>query len=317
MCGKYNKNLIIFALSILFYGCANTTVEELPSLDIPLSPILDTANHRQTFVTHDGKELGFVVFKSTTGNAKTALVYLHGLESHAGWFKIASKILQQNDLDIFLLDRRGSGINRENRGFISGHVDSYKTLFSDIQSFIQPLSEHYNSIVLIGLSWGGKLALAYSATYPEDIDKLILITPGIRYLVDVSFSQKLQIVFGSIFNPTMQIAGPIEDHMFTDTPKYHELIRNDPLKLDYASARFFLQSARLDWYVDKNIENNSIPTLLFLAENDPIIDNEGVKNVMAKSASPLTTYLYEDQKHSIQFDAPERMTKDIINWINN
>ena len=316
MCGKYINHLILFSLLFLFYGCADTPIEKLPSLDISLSPLLDTTNNQQTFITSNGKEIGYAAFESTSGTADTALIYLHGIESHGGWFKIASEMLRQHDLDIFLLDRRGSGINRENRGFISGHVDSYKTLFEDIQTFIQPLREHYDSIVLIGLSWGGKLALAYSATYPDDIDKLILITPGIRALVDVSFTQKIQIVFGSIFNPTMQIVGPIEDHMFTNTPKYLELIQNDPLKLDNASARFYFQSARLDWYVDKNIKNNSTPTLLFLAENDPIIDNEGVANVMVKSSAPLTTHLYEDQKHSIQFDAPKRMTKDIVDWIN-
>lgn len=317
MFSKSKIYIVLVSFVALLLGCAHVIDEELNSLDVPLAPLLDTTGHRLTYTTFDGKELGYVSFESTSGNANTAIVYLHGLESHAGWFKIASKLLQKHDLDIFLLDRRGSGINRENRGFVSGHVDSYKTLFSDIQTFIQPLRNEYDSIVLVGLSWGGKLALSYGVTYPDDIDKLILITPGISYLVDVSFSEKLQIVIGSAINPTKQIEGPIDDYMFTDSPKFIDLIKNDPLKLDNASARFFLQSARLDRYLDKNIQNNSVPTLLFLAENDPIIDNEGVKKLMAKNPSPLSTHLYENQKHSIQFDAPDRMVDDIVYWINN
>ena len=313
----HSKFKFLFFYSVclsLLFGCAHTINEELHSLDIPIDPLLDTSDNRHVYTTFDGKELGYVAFKSKDA-ANIAIVYLHGLESHAGWFKIASELLREHNLDLYLLDRRGSGINRENRGFISGHVDSYKTLFADIQTFIQPLRKQYEKIVLIGLSWGGKLAPAYAVTYPEEIDALVLITPGIRYLVDVSFTQKIQIVFGSVFNPTMQIPGPIEDHMFTDTPRFQELIRNDPLKLDNASARFFLQSARLDRYLEKHVGNNQTPTLLFLAENDPIIDNKGVEIFMTKSPSPLTTHLYENQKHSIQFDAPKMMVDDIVSWV--
>ena len=312
----HNRFIILFfitAVTLFLFGCAED--EELPSLDIELSPILNTSENQRVFTTFDGKELGYVAYEDPNAKSEIAMVYLHGVESHAGWFKITSELLQEHGYDVFCLDRRGSGINRENRGFETGHVDSYETLFSDIQTFIKSLQPQYKKIILVGLSWGGKLALSYVLTYPNDIDALVLITPGISAKVDVTFFEKLQILVGTFIYPTLKITSPIEDEMFTDSPIFLEIIRNDPLKIDVASARFYFQSVRLDRYVDRNIINNHLPTMLILAKHDPIIDNAGVEQVVAKSSKAVTSYIYEDQKHSVQFDAPERLVEDIDAWL--
>ena len=305
----------IIVVTIFLFSC--TKDEELPSLNIELSPILDTSENQRVFTTFDGKELGYVAYENPSVKSEIAMIYLHGVESHAGWFKIASELLQQQGYDVFCLDRRGSGINRENRNFETGHVDSYETLFSDIQTFIESLQSKYKKIILVGLSWGGKLALSYGLTYPNDIDALVLITPGISAKVDVTFFEKLQILVGTFIYPTLKINSPIEDEMFTNSPKFLKIIRNDPLKIDAASARFYFQSARLDRYVDRNVTNNQLPTMLVLAMLDPIIDNDRVVEILAKSAKPVTTYMYSDQKHSVQFDAPEKLVKDIDTWLES
>ena len=109
----------------------------------------------------------------------------HGIESHAGWFAIAAAELRRRGFDVYCLDRRGSGLNRANRGFVSGHVDAYETLLADIDAFVRPLRPRYDHVFLVGLSWGGKLALAYGLSHPETVDGLVLITPGLRATVDV------------------------------------------------------------------------------------------------------------------------------------
>ena len=266
----------------------------------------------EKFTAPDGKELGYVAYKS---GAKTALVYLHGIESHAGWFSLAADQLGAQGTDVFCLDRRGSGINRENRGFVSGHVNDYRTLLTDIHSFIAPLRKDYQQVYLAGLSWGGKLALAYALEYPGTTDGLILITPGIAALVDVSLPQKLQILSLSLLSLEAGIPVPIEAEMFTTTPVYLDYIKRDPLRLKSASARFFFQSHRLDQLVAKRVAENRTPVLLFLAGHDRIIDNQGVSRLLAKSSLPVETRHYPDQTHSIQLDAPDRLVADIQDWL--
>ena len=263
----------------------------------------------------DGATLAYVSYAQP--GATTALVYLHGIESHAGWFALAADALRTRGFDVYCLDRRGSGLNRENRGFVSGYVDDYSTLLADIRAFIAPLRERYRRVFLVGLSWGGKLALSYGLAHPQDVDGLVLVTPGLRAKVDVSFPNKLKIALLSPLNPGARVPVPIQPEMFTTTPLYLEYIRDDPLRLTSATVRFFWQSHRLDRYVDRNIAGNQLPVLLFLAGQDTIIDNNGVLEVLLQKRAPgLDVLWYEDQTHSIQLDAPQRLVDDTTDWIN-
>ena len=197
-------------------------------------------------------------------------------------------------------------------------ADTYETLLADIDSFVAPLRNYYDQVFLVGLSWGGKLALAYGLSHPQAIDGLVLITPGLRAEVDVSLPSKLKIGLLSPFNPTARVATPIEPEMFTTTPLYLDYIRDDPLRLTSATVRFFWQSHRLDKLVDNNIADNRLPVQLFLAGNDTIIDNEGVLKVLEQGREPgLDVLSYDDQTHSIQLDAVPRLVNDMTEWINS
>ncbi len=268
------------------------------------------------FAAADGPRLGCVEYTARDRPGRAAIVYLHGIESHAGWFDRVAQLLAVRGYNVYCLDRRGSGINGENRGFPSGHVDSYEILLSDIHTFIAPVRKRYLRVYIAGLSWGGKLALAHAFAHPGDCDGLILITPGIKALADISLPAKLKVVFGTFLRPRTLVKTPIAVEMFTTTPRFIELIRTDPLRLEKVTARFLWQSLRLDRFIAKHTQRNRLPIQLFLAGRDRIIDNDGVVGLPARGKQErLEIIMYEDQTHSIQFDAPERLAGDMIRWL--
>jgi alpha-beta hydrolase superfamily lysophospholipase len=109
---------------------------------------------------------------------------------------------------------------------------------------------------------------------------------------------------------------PIVPEMFTTTPRHLDFIHRDPVRLKYATAGFFFESHRLDGYIDGGMSSLRLPVQLFLAGGDRIVDNEGVRLVLAQGAQEkLEIVTYEDQTHSIQFDAPERMVQDMVKWL--
>ena len=272
------------------------------------------AGNEREFQARDGSTLGYIAY--TIPEAGTALVYLHGIESHAGWFAQAATLLRDRGYDVFSLDRRGSGVNRENRGYVSGHIDHYQILFDDIHDFIVPLRERYRHVFLIGLSWGGKLATAYELEYPDDVTGLVLITPGIKALVDVSLPVKLKILLYAQLAPESPVASPIAPEMFTTTPRSLDYIKGDPSRLTHATARFYWQSSRLDSYLDSNITALDTATLLFLAGQDRIIDNAGVMKTLKRgNSNKLTVIDYPEQTHSVQFDDPDRLVQDMDHWL--
>lgn len=289
--------------------------DNLTRLDEFLAGPRDAGPREAVYFGANGDELGFLGYLAGDGDSRIALVYFHGIESHGGWFDQAARLLQANGANVFCLDRRGSGINRENRGLPSGHTESMDELFADIDAFVAPLAKRYERIVLVGLSWGGKLALAYSLSRPNVAQDLVLITPGIRALVDVSLSDKIGIFITAFVAPQTRFATPIEPEMFTTTPRYLQYIKADPLRLSKATARLFMTSRALDGFVEEGVVENQLPVLLYLAGNDRIIDNDGVSDVLGRSPAPVEVIEYADQTHSIQFDAPGRMVEDMLRWL--
>lgn len=271
------------------------------------------------FKAADGAALGFVHYQAPSGAANgEALVYLHGIESHVGWFEGPASLLAAQGYAVYCLDRRGSGQNRENRRLTSGYMTSYRQLFSDLDHFLRTIEGRYDKVTLIGSSWGGKLALAYHLAHPDDkrLGGLIMVTPGLRAKVDLSLLAKAGVFSSLLVRPQNHFDVPIATEMFTTNQKHLALIRRDPLRLHSVSARFYWESLRLDKFIDKHMHKSRLPMLLVLAGQDRVIDNEGVIEVLRKGRQHRLEILrYEDQTHAVQLDAPERLSGDMARWL--
>jgi acylglycerol lipase len=274
----------------------------------------------RTFRTQDKRELAYVVHRpSRPDPRRAAFIYLHGIESHSGWFDDAAERIAARGYPVFSIDRRGSGINRENRGYVSGHVERGTRLVEDIHQAvgIAKASGKVDEIYLIGLSWGGKYAMAYDAIHPDEVDGMILITPGMKPKVDLTPIEKAAVFTDVVLVPKRQHRIPIDPEMFTSNPEQLRLIRNDPLKLHTASAGFMWQSLRMDRLVEKMDDGKHPPMLVFLAGKDRIIDNQATRSFVTRNPNRTVKIIeYPDQTHSIQLDAPDRLARDIVRWID-
>ena len=275
----------------------------------------------KTFRSDDGKELAYVIHRPRRLNhRRAAFIYLHGIESHSGWFDEAAGRLAARGYPVFCFDRRGSGINRENRGHVSGHVERGIHLVDDVHCAVGIVKafDKFDEIYLIGLSWGGKYAMAYDAVYPNEVDGLVLITPGMKPKVDLTAGEKAGVFTDVVFAPKRQHRIPIEPEMFTTDPKQLAYITNDPLKLHTASASFMWQSLKMDRSVETDDKGKHPPLLLFLAGKDRIIDNTKTRELVTRNPERTVKIIdYPDQTHSIQLDAPDRLARDIVRWIDS
>jgi len=240
------------------------------------------------------------------------LLYLHGIESHGGWFLPAAHVLAKSGCATWLLDRRGSGLNR---GEGPGDTPSAAVLLEDLRRFRRHLGSP--ELHLVGLSWGAKLAMASAIDDPQGLKSLILITPGLRARVGLSPLSLAALLVGLPFGGRNRIEVPLEPEMFTDTPRYLDFIRHDPLRLRRVTGRFLLASRFLDRLIDRRISELEPPLLLLLAGKDQIIDNGGVLKVLSHvRPGQVRLHEYEDAIHSIQFDQLDRMANDLIAFLN-
>jgi alpha-beta hydrolase superfamily lysophospholipase len=244
------------------------------------------------------------------------LIGLHGIQSHSGWYDYSCRRLCEAGYGVYFLDRRGSGLNTADRGDTPG----FRRLLLDVREFVQEVatSELPIPIVVLAISWGGKIGTALCRRYPGLIDGLALLCPGIRPKVGPSAGERWRIFWTRLVSPKRRFPIPLNDPaLFTATPKWREFIAQDPLALREATARFLVESVRLDLYLRFVPAQVRVPVLLLLAQRDQIIDNRRTRAFVQRFATNDKEVIeYAGAHHTLEFEPnPDVFIDDLINWL--
>jgi acylglycerol lipase len=264
------------------------------------------------------KSVGWPAAFQTSPERGVVLV-LHGVQSHAGWYHGLGRRLAGAGYDAVFPDRRGSGANQLARG----HAPSARRLVADIGHLAQTLraSAPSRPLILAGISWGGKLVMAAAARYPELIDAIALICPGLTPRVGVSRRERLGVVAALLTGRSAHATFPIplaDPALFTANPEAREFIAGDPLSLRRGTAGLLASSFFLDRMVKRAPHRVNQPALLMLAGQDRIVDNDRTRAYFDRLASrPKTLIEYPEAHHTLEFEPdPSRYARDLIGWID-
>jgi alpha-beta hydrolase superfamily lysophospholipase len=270
----------------------------------------------------DGYELFCRRWAPASGHPPCGLVvYLHGIQSHGGWYEASAQHFADAGLAVYLADRRGSGRNASDRG----HADSWEQLARDVTDLEDraladwlPLAGRL-PLVLVGVSWGGKLAAALAAMHGTRYAGVVLLCPGICPRRDVSFATKAAIAWSLLRRHDRRLFPiPLNNpELFTANPERLDFLRHDALALHEATARFLFESRRLDRYLVEAAPRIVVPLLTALAEYDRIIDNGATVRFLERTASAdRTVKCYGGAHHTLEFEPdPSAVFADVADWI--
>jgi alpha-beta hydrolase superfamily lysophospholipase len=269
----------------------------------------------KTYTVRDGYRCHYRDYPAD-GTLRGRVVFVHGIQSHAGWYEHSCRRLAEAGFAVSFLDRRGSGQNIVARG----DTPSFRRLLDDIAEFLRPLRQQHPAlpIFLGGISWGGKPVTALQRRHPGLCDGLVLLCPGFRPLVRPSRKERLGIMLSRLATPRRLFPVPLSDpQLFTANPRWQEFIRTDPLSLRQATARFFVESVRLDLYLRFAVSHVRLPVLLLLAEHDRIIDNGRTRAFVERfPAADKEIHEYAGAHHTLEFEAdPEPSLADLLRWL--
>jgi alpha-beta hydrolase superfamily lysophospholipase len=304
----------------------------------------------ETFTASDGYRWHYRRY-SPRGAAKAHVVCVHGIQSHAGWYEYSCKRLAEAGYSVSFLDRRGSGSNEVDRG----DAPSFRRLLDDVAEFLRsgavgawsgdhaptagdhaptagdhgPTAhaggsrlngdEARSSVFLLAVSWGGKLAAALQRRHPGLVDGLLLLCPGFRPRVGPTWAERWAILRARLIAPGRLFPIPLNDPaLFTANLDRQRFLRDDPLALHHATARFLVESARLDGYLRWVPRYVRVPTLLLLAEKDRIIDNERTCHFVERfAATDKEVVTYPGAHHTLEFESePDRFITDMSRWLD-
>lgn len=246
-----------------------------------------------------------------------AVLYHHGIQSHCGWYEGSAAKIAEAGYCVLQMDRRGSGMNSTDRG----HAESAEQLIGDACAARDEL--HKRSGLLnhhvIGVSWGGKLAVTAHVTDPTSTLSLTLVTPGLFPLVGVSKPEMARIGFAMLYEPEKLFDIPLNDaDLFTGVPRWQRFFNTDELTLRRCTAGFYLASRRMDKMVAKFGKAKPVPVHLFVAGGERIIDNEKTLAFLREANWPrcrVTTY--PTARHSLEFEEdPATYFRDLVAFID-
>ncbi len=245
------------------------------------------------------------------------LICLHGIQSHSGWYRWSSTQLARAGWSVNFPDRRGSGRSQERRG----DAPSAERLLADVVELAREIQEVDAPCVLLGLSWGARLAAILAARHPEIFQRLVLLYPGIHTQVRPNFWQRQGLRIATRVGAGLRtVSIPLADpSLFTGDPDGQEFIRNDTLALHELTLRFLAASEILAAEADRVAEEISVPTLVFLAEKDRIVDNEGARAWYHRlPVIHKELIIVPGAEHTFDFD-PKRewFIERLIGWLNH
>ena len=244
------------------------------------------------------------------------VLYLHGIQSHGGWYERSAARLCESGFAVLQPDRRGSGRNQPQRG----HAESSTQLLDDGRVCLEELARRCGrpSNHVLGVSWGGKMAAAMHADDADGIAGLVLVTPGLFPIINVSAAEKFRIGWSMVANPERHYDIPLNDpELFTSSPRWKEYLRRDELQLHRATAGFFLASRRMDKVARRLPEAKAVPLHLMLAADEAIIDNDKTRDFVRQMHWPVRVITtYANSRHTLEFDPDaEHYLDDLIHWL--
>jgi acylglycerol lipase len=288
-------------------------VAETFSCPLPVQSTLMSLPRIAFYDAADGRRLAVRIFDSNAA-PRAHVVFLHGISSHGGWYVRSGAYLAASGFQAHFLDRRGSGLNADG----SGDVDHWQTWIQDVAMYLEPIHREA-PVVLCGISWGGKLAVAMARRHPGLIQGVALICPGLYSPHDPGIVKRsvLAMPVPQRFEQQRLRIPLRKPALYTDSQAWRNYIAYDPLTLRRVTWRFARESCQLTRFARQAPSFIHMPMLLMLAGRDRIVDNRRTTAFFRRTAAIKRILIeYPNAAHTLEFEPdPQEYFEDLAGWI--
>lgn len=241
-----------------------------------------------------------------------AILYFHGLQSHAGWLWEVGPRYAARGVALFVLDRRGSGISpgpREEIGAAGTVLDDYCAAAAVVRRTVGdevPLS-------LFGHCLGGSFlaALLHYDGFTVPHDSAIFCSAALgRMHTTLSERQRAAL---SEQDGGERWDADLRASDFTDVPRYREFIDSDELAVRRITQRSRATLLRLE-ELYLNPATHCAPVALAYAsgQSDPVVDLAAARTVFQQIAQERgTTIQFPTGKHYLYYTD---VCADLVAW---
>jgi acylglycerol lipase len=248
------------------------------------------------------------------GEARGAVVIVHGFNSHSGQYLWVGEQFAAAGLAVYALDLRGRGRSDGERFYvekIEDYVDDVATLVRTAKS-----ENPGSPVFVLGHSAGGVVSCVYTLDHQSEIDGLICESFAYELPVPdlaLSFLKGL-----SYITPHTHVFS-LNNKDFSRDPAVVESMNSDPLIKGESQAA---QTAKVMVNADERLREEfpliKLPVLILHGTEDKATKPSGSRHFYEQAGSPdKTLKLYEGHFHDLLNDIDKEVVMaDIWNWID-
>jgi UDP:flavonoid glycosyltransferase YjiC (YdhE family)/pimeloyl-ACP methyl ester carboxylesterase len=237
------------------------------------------------------------------GGSGPTVVFLHGLvmdNLSSFFFTLASPVAQH--ARVVLYDLRGHGMSERPK---SGYT--LDEMVADLEGVLDRIGER--QVTLVGNSFGGLLALAFAARFPDRVESLVLID---AHVGRTGWAEKMA--------ATLALEGEARDRQiaisFESWLGRHSRRKSSRLA-KHASALVYETSLVSDMRASGSLDDSEIrkvtaPVLALYGENS---DLRGDADRLATLLPSCELRIFADSTHSILWEETARVRELVTTWI--
>jgi len=233
----------------------------------------------------------------TVPGAATALFYFHGIQSHAGWLWETGPELNARGIDVYVLDRRGSGRSAGLRG----HLPSADLVLHDYTRALEAVADRVGDtgLVALGQSLGGSVLTALWCTGELPVRRLVLCAPALgqqraRHTPATLADRRART--GTAPQPV-----GLADGDYTGLARYREFMAADPLMLREVTSATQATLVRLEDLYTTGTPRTRFRVDLAVPEHDPIIDLRAARTTLRRLTSDIHEEVFAADRHYLEF----------------
>lgn len=254
------------------------------------------------------------IWRPENRTARGVVVFVHGFNSHSGYYQWAAEQLVERDLAVYAPDLRGRGRSDGERFYVQkladyvGDVDSVVTLARSREPGLP--------VFLLGHSAGGVVACIYALENQSQLAGLI--SESFAHEVPAPDFALAALKGLSHVAPHAHVV-KLKNEDFSRDPQVVEQMNQDPLIAHEAqSTQTMAELVRADERLKKEFPLIELPLLILHGTADKATKPAGSKRFYEMAgSSDKTLKLYEGHFHDLLNDVDKQIVmSDILKWLD-